>query len=94
MLCSELCKSVIPSKFHQLVVEMGGGGGGRGGEGRGDREPRGSFNAIILNHSIEHNFRHNAMFSAVTLKSIICSQIFELNISDTCYDSLLLIPVF
>ena len=31
MLCSELCKSVIPSKFHQLVVEMGGGGGGRGG---------------------------------------------------------------
>ena len=35
MLCSELCKSVIPSKFHQLVVEMGGGGGGRavrGGE--------------------------------------------------------------
>ena len=43
MLCSELCKSVIPSKFHQLVVEMGGGGGGRGGEGRGDREPRGSL---------------------------------------------------
>lgn len=44
MLCSELCKSVIPSKFHQLVVEMGGGGvvvGG--GEGRGDREPRGSL---------------------------------------------------
>ena len=44
MLCSELCKSVIPSNFHQLVVEMGGGGGrGRGGEGegRGDREPRG-----------------------------------------------------
>ena len=39
MLCSELCKSVIPSKFHQLVVEMGGGGG----EGRGDREPRGSL---------------------------------------------------
>ena len=36
MLCSELCKSVIPSKFHQLVVEMGGGGGG-------DREPRGSL---------------------------------------------------
>ena len=34
MLCSELCKSVIPSKFHQLVVEMGGGGGRavRGGE--------------------------------------------------------------
>lgn len=25
MLCSELCKSVIPSNFHQLVVEMGGG---------------------------------------------------------------------
>lgn len=43
MLCSELCKSVIPSKFHQLVVEMGGGGNGRGGEGRGDREPRGSL---------------------------------------------------
>ena len=42
MLCSELCKSVIPSKFHQLVVEMGVGGG-RGGEGRGDREPRGSL---------------------------------------------------
>lgn len=43
MLCSELCKSVIPSNFHQLVVEMGGGGRGRGGEGegRGDREPRG-----------------------------------------------------
>ena len=42
MLCSELCKSVIPSKFHQLVVEMGGGGGGgrggvRGGE-IGNRE--------------------------------------------------------
>ena len=31
MLCSELCKSVIPSKFHQLVVEMGGGGGVVGG---------------------------------------------------------------
>lgn len=43
MLCSELCKSVIPSNFHQLVVEMGGGGvvvGGvrvRGGE-IGNRE--------------------------------------------------------
>lgn len=40
MLCSELCKSVIPSKFHQLVVEMGGGGvvgGVRGGE-IGNRE--------------------------------------------------------
>ena len=40
MLCSELCKSVIPSKFHQLVVEMGGGGGRggvRGGE-IGNRE--------------------------------------------------------
>lgn len=90
MLCSELCKSVIPNKFHQLVVEMGGGGRGvRGGE-IGNRE---CFNAIILNHSIEHNLRHNAMFSAVTLKSI-CSQIFELNLSDTYYDSLLLIPVF
>ena len=43
MLCSELCKSVIPSKFHQLVVEMGGGGWEGGGEGRGDREPRGSL---------------------------------------------------
>ena len=35
MLCSELCKSVIPSKFHQLVVEMGGGRGGEGGGGGG-----------------------------------------------------------
>lgn len=43
MLCSELCKSVIPSKFHQLVVEMGGGVVVGGGEGRGDREPRGSL---------------------------------------------------
>lgn len=46
MLCSELCKSVIPSKFHQLVVEMGRGGvvemgvGGRGMRGGeiGNRE--------------------------------------------------------
>lgn len=38
MLCSELCKSVIPSKFHQLVVEMGGGGVVKmGGGGRGVR---------------------------------------------------------
>ena len=41
MLCSELCKSVIPSKFHQLVVAIGGGGwwggGVRGGE-MGNRE--------------------------------------------------------
>lgn len=42
MLCSELCKSVIPNKFHQLVVEMGGGGvvvgGGVRGEEIGNRE--------------------------------------------------------
>ena len=40
MLCSELCKSVIPDKFYQLVVEMGGGGvvGGVRGEEIGNRE--------------------------------------------------------
>lgn len=37
MLCSELCKSVIPSKFHQLVVEIGGGVVEMGGGGRGVR---------------------------------------------------------
>ena len=60
-------KPFILRKFHRLVVEIVGGGWGI------ER----LFNAIILNLSIEHNFRHNAMFSGVILKSVICTQIFE-----------------